>query len=342
MFQTTMFAGAPRLALRSPFALPKHHPQTSIDSGNDESGRSDERNAAFLPWICALQAAGEVLDLSVETQFTASVLLHRYRSLAGAFRVHNEKTVDRTLRQDRNNDCSPSSEILAVAACLFVACKVEDEPRRLGDVVNCALQLRVRVPSYKMDEKSSTMAFSMTRNVPVRIMWDPTPGREQYSDSIYKRAHQGVVDAQQVLLRWLGFDVQVSHPHRMVVLIVQYVASIWMDRNGDDDRFPDSFQTLIDQWRLDAWQRLNTAVFCADCLQHNVASLACASMDIELPSLAASPAQCPSVHFGCDSANVQRFVLLLQEDWYLAIPGVSKESVTAARLDLERICLSFT
>lgn len=323
-----MFVNAPQLALRSPLAVPKQPPHTTIDSAHDEIGCSDEHNAAILPWICALLAASEVLDLSVETQFTASVLLHRYRSLSGAFRVRG-----RTLRSDRGEDSVPSPEILAVAACLFVACKAENEPRRVRDVVSCALQLRVRVPSCEEDGSSSTNLSNTERKVPVHVLWIPDPldaGSEIPRVARYKETQQRLIDAEQRLLRWLGFDVQVSHPHRMVVLIVQYMTAMWLDRNSVDACRYSFHQTLMDQWRLDSWQRLNSAVFCVHCLGHDVASLACASMDLELPSLSASfprnnPASSPDVQAG----------------WYLAVPGVSKESVTLARLDLERIAIAF-
>jgi hypothetical protein len=337
-----MIANAPHLALRSPLALPKNHPPTSIDSARDENRYSEERDDAFLPWIGALQAASEVLDLSVEAQFTASVLLHRYRSLSGEFRVQSKISEDGTLRSDRVHSDNPSSEMFAIAACLFVACKVENEPRQLRDVVHCALQLRVRKQSYEMDGDPSTRTSSTKRNDPVLIAWNPTlldvgSSTEPYSDARYKRAQQGVLAAEQLLLRWLGFDVQVSHPHRMVVLITQNMMTTWLGRNSDDDGSHFLFQTLMDQWRLDAWQRLNSAVFCADCLGHDVASLACASMDLELPPTSASLEQISSNSFGSDSPNDQRSILLFQADWYLAVPGVSKESVSAARLDLENI-----
>jgi hypothetical protein len=78
-----------------------------------------DHDQTLRPLLSSLFVACNVLKASVETRFTCCVLLHRY---------------DAACPVDQHMD----DVQWLVAACLFLACKTEEEPRRLQDVINCA------------------------------------------------------------------------------------------------------------------------------------------------------------------------------------------------------------
>src|SRR3569832_2792212 len=113
--------------------------------------------------------ACDVLRVSVDTQFTAAVLLHRYYesfnknlqddSVAGWM---GEPAEEESSQPERSYPPDPALRDV-LAACLFLACKVEEEPRRLRDVVNCAHQLAWEDDSESRDDTT------------MNLIWNPQP-----------------------------------------------------------------------------------------------------------------------------------------------------------------------
>lgn len=151
------------LILRSPLALSVADPVA--------------HNRRMRPVLSALLVAAEVLDVQVETQFTAGCLLHRYAA------VVEDNTEWRWI----------------LAACLFLACKTSEDPRRLRDMINVAEMI-----DWKTD--------------PDVIQWRSRPPD---LDDNYWKSKERLVETEQKVLRWLAFDCLVSHPHRAVLAMAE-------------------------------------------------------------------------------------------------------------------------
>ena len=190
------------------------------------------------PLLHRMYVACHVLRLGTEARFTALVLLHRYFAAVSSSGGSDAKRAER------------SDAGWAAAACLFLACKAEEEPRRLRDVINLAHMLLLASPS---DHETTEKDIITLKNPPDlnQAYWD---NKKQ------------IVETEQEVLRWLSFDASVSHPHRIVTLL--------SERHPDCDR-------LI---RM-AFRRLNDALFHAPALRHRALEMAVAAMRLAAEEL---------------------------------------------------------
>jgi hypothetical protein len=273
-------------------------PNNNIDApsrreeGEDEDDDDRHRHhqtTTLRPLLSRLFVACHVLQVSAETRFTAGVLLHRYYAAC--------PLVD----QQRNDDRVQ----WVVAACLFLACKTEEEPRRLRDVINCANMIQWEEGVDKEDPSSSSISSSreVTRKRPrssdrasgddqsdpiqanstsnaragstacAIIQWDPQPPS---LDERYWEGKETLVRTEQNVLRWLAFDTTVSHPHRAVLVILQQ-QQLFTKLSLS----PETRAVLIAK----AWSRLNDALFYVVALQHGILELAVASISLALAEL---------------------------------------------------------
>ena len=116
------------------------------------------------------------------------------------------------------------------------------------------------------------------------MQWNPTPPS---LDEAYWSAKAIVVQVEQVVLRWLSFDVLVSHPHRAAVLLVQdaffsaeSAAAKNNNQNSNVGAKPSSSSSSIYHLIDGAWQRLNDSVFFVECLRCSALALAVAAIQI--------------------------------------------------------------
>eukprot|EP00980_Cylindrotheca_fusiformis_P020664 scaffold7703_cov127-Cylindrotheca_fusiformis.AAC.13 len=185
-----------------------------------------EEIPALLPVLCRMFIACSILRFEDETRFSALVFLHRY-----ALAIPKDDNLQpKSIRDWR----------WVAGACLFLACKAEEEPRRLRDVINLSHML------FADEGKGNSITISET----------PPDLDEEYWE-----AKRTIVDTEQIVLRWLGFDLSVSHPHRAVLLL--------LEKESDRDK-------LIPA----AFCRLNDALFDPNSLCHSVLELACASIEL--------------------------------------------------------------
>jgi hypothetical protein len=89
-----------------------------------------------------------------------------------------------------------------------------------------------------------------------------------------------------LVLRWLGFDLYVSHPHRAVYLLLE-------KEKVRDDILPIAFR------------RLNDALFHAAALNHSVLELACASIELAEEELKLET-KIASTRDWCSNYNIQK------------------------------------
>mmetsp|Transcript_27701 Transcript_27701/g.64180 ORF Transcript_27701/g.64180 Transcript_27701/m.64180 type:complete len:176 (+) Transcript_27701:2-529(+) len=90
----------------------------------------------------------------------------------------------------------------------------------------------------------------------------------------YWKAKEAIVAAEQHVLRVLQFDVMVSHPHRMVVLIFDDLVSNHIIENFTKEREKNMIAA--------AWGHLNGALFHAPTLALSPMSLACSAVCLDL------------------------------------------------------------
>jgi hypothetical protein len=200
----------------------------------------------------------------METTFTAACLLHRFAIAHSSLKnhptqLHHHDKNDDTAKNhhndkphEKNNDDDDDWRWI-IASCIFLACKVEEEPRRLRDLINMAHMitfhnnnnddaLRDNVTPSNLNKKhqqvnhqaslsneqrqnNATTSTTTTTggggasssSVAALLYWESEPPD---LDSRYWQAKETLVKAEQNVLRWLAFDVTVSHPHRAVVVLL--------------------------------------------------------------------------------------------------------------------------
>jgi len=130
------------MSLRSPLGLPPRPVKRSGDSNGAGAGGA---GAAPRAAICALVVASDVLRLSAETQFAAACLVHRYCICYCSTHGGGSGGAGTSPPPP----APPVDWKWVVPACLFLACKAEEQHRRLRDVIN--VRTGVRPPrSYSL------------------------------------------------------------------------------------------------------------------------------------------------------------------------------------------------
>ncbi|CAB9505861.1 Cyclin [Seminavis robusta] len=265
---------------------------------------------AIRPMICRLLVASHTLRLDVETRFTSIVLFHRYYS-----------AVSNTSKQKNDEKDSDENENLATraAACLFLACKVEEDPRRLRDIISathmflndpnqptkcsaeaenppeeeiCKISAKIPQASSSAANEScfdsdNPLSTSIIKQEPTNsnrfpdtlvlaVMKDPPP-----LDDKYWKTKATIVQSEQIVLRWLGFDVSVCKPHRAVSVLLAEptIQSQALPIPVQGTIAPKEEQENVKrQVTTVAWRRLNDALFYAPALRHGTMELACAAI----------------------------------------------------------------
>jgi len=185
---------------------------------------ADDGHTALIPLLIKLWIACQVLELGPESCFTSLILMHRY--------YYHRHCVDEDLKW-------------VGASCILLGMKAEEEIRRLRDVINVT-----HVLHFGTDDK-------ITSPIEIKLNFQPPE-----LDKNYWSDKEKIVVTEQKVLRVLKFDINVSHPHRLVVLLVK-------DFNLE--------QEIIQK----AWKRLNDSLFYPKALTHNALALACAAVEIE-------------------------------------------------------------
>ena len=214
------------------------------DKGADVVGLDDvvDVTTVLRPLVCRMYIACTILRLGTETRYAALVYLHRY--------FHATMTRE----QPRTGSVLQRPSPWVAAACLFLATKSQEEPRRLRDVINLAHIL--------LDESTTTTSGLNEEANGAIICIDKEP---PLLDETYWELKKKLVETEQIVLRWLGFDLFVPHPHRTVALMIRHL--------------PTAHQDLIFP---EAARRLNDALFSmgGSALRHNTLELATAAIEL--------------------------------------------------------------
>lgn len=153
---------------------------------------SNNSNHDRVTWISSLFIMSHVLRLKMDAQFTAACLLHRFLD------YHD-------IRDKARSSTFTRKPSVWIGACLFIAAKVAEDPRRLRDVVNCSQMLRL--PLERPPDGSTALPS---------IHWKDNPPNIDYD---YVNTKTEMIQAEQEFLRVIHFDTSVSQPHRAMALL---------------------------------------------------------------------------------------------------------------------------
>ncbi len=249
-------------ALGAPLQSP---PVINVEGGHD---LNDQIANMIHPLLYRTYIAAHILRLGTEARYSALIFLHRY--------------VD---AMNRNSSTLKRPTKWVAAACLFLASKAEEEPRRLRDMINLA--------HIVLDECDSGNNSKGKTGI-IHLQQDPPPLNEGYWE-----AKKKIVETEQKVLRWLGFDAFVPHPHRAVALLIQHLS-------------------LIDQELMApiVARRLNDSLFHAPALRHSVLELASAAIELaqlELGGKVTRMKQGWWHQYGVSDARLQETMIQLQD-----------------------------
>jgi hypothetical protein len=212
------------------------------------------------PLFCKVYIACQSLRLSTETRFSAIVLLHRYLSHYRFHQVQDKNGVPTSNTSEEANEVWHHLGNVA-AACMFLACKSNNQSRRIRDVMNACHILQFQHPEPKDADSDA---------ITVVVKKYPKPINEQYWS-----AKETIVKVEQHVLRMLQFDVTVSQPHRMLVVIYEEVGILLGEQHTCTRERHESALKF-------AWKRLNDAMFYLPALRLDCLSLACAALCLGL------------------------------------------------------------
>ena len=187
--------------------------------------------------LCRMHVASQSMELGCESRFTGLVLYHRY--VRHFYHLIVQKKQQQRKKKQKSQDAVDVDDIdhiknhlgQVAAACLFLGCKMEEEPRRIRDVINLshALNFSMYHDDTKVDTSGDVLSCNnlldtnktkrSVQQVEVPIISEST--NPPPLDESYWSAKEGMVSAEQHVLRMINFDTTVCHPHRCVILIME-------------------------------------------------------------------------------------------------------------------------
>jgi hypothetical protein len=207
--------------------LPTRHKRQKIISKKQHEQQLNYCVVINSSFIFRMYVACHILRVKTETRFTAIVLLHRYAQSKnkninnrGGNNNNNNKNKEGDKNDNDNDEDNDDDWPWIGAVCLFLACKTEEEPRRLRDVINMA---RMVLSSSSTSKDNSDNGNNKNKSIlNMNLLKPPSLNEEAYWDSKRK-----AIETESIVLRWLGFDCSVSHPHRAVYWILGKEIEVW-------------------------------------------------------------------------------------------------------------------
>jgi hypothetical protein len=174
----------------------------------NKADRDRDHTPVIWPLLYRMYIACHILRLGTEARLSALVFLHQYATAVIAAHKGNNVVLHSSSSTTTTTTTSSHEDWKWVAAaCLFLACKAEEEPRRSRDVINLAHML---LSTSLADNDNNG-----NNNNVVTLKEDPP-----HLDEAYWAAINNINKTEQVVLRWLAFDVLVSQPHLAVQLLL--------------------------------------------------------------------------------------------------------------------------
>ncbi|KAM4612933.1 cyclin-L1-like [Polymixia lowei] len=173
-----------------------------------------------------IQAAGILLRLPQVAMATGQILFHRFFYCKSFVRHCAE---------------------MVATACVHLASKIEEEPRRIRDVLNVFYHLK----------------HSKGRKTKVPMPLDAT----------YINVKAQVIKAERQILKELGFCVHVKHPHKIIVMYIQV-----LECEKDTKLVQTAWNYMNDSLRTDVFLRFSAETVACACIY-----LSARSLQIPLP-----------------------------------------------------------
>ena len=279
-------------------AKPRHHDDLFFRPPLLRPPSSSDHDNLVRPMIYRMLIASNTLRMDTETRFTAIVLWHRYCD--AVIPTYDDGDAVAILSSD--------DAAWAAAACLFLASKVEEEPLRLRDIINVAhmflrdyhlsftglrdskgekgsgsataaavekthAQISVIRGEYQQQNNGHNGAEYLSSSAPIFVI--PVKSEPPRLDDEYWSTKEKIVRAEQIVLRWIGFDTYVSKPHRAVPIVLEEGNLLstfgWQERGL-------SSESIVPM----AWKYLADALLDSSSLQHSVLELACAAIGLAI------------------------------------------------------------
>ena len=235
-----------------------------------------------------IYVAHATLELGTETRFATFQIFHRCLS---HYIYHNIKCTKENLTENGDNNALSTKQkqelsSLAVAS-IFLGCKLCNEHRRLRDVINIKHVLQ-------MEDDLEVGVNEVNEHKPPPSL-----------DEEYWKQKEEMVRIEQTLLRIIDFDVNVSFPHRIMILTWEEIIKRLEERKAGimDEK-------SLKYWRCilhNSWKRLNSILFNVDCMVFSCSSLACAALSLAIED---TKAQVPDSMSICDKIDVEWWVWL--------------------------------
>jgi hypothetical protein len=251
--------------------------------------------------LCRLYLASQVMELGSESRFASIIIFRRYCCCFNKilYQSWQKQQID---QKDKNSthDLIPTNQELRqikrhlgriAAACLFLGCKAEEEPRRIRDVINLSSILDFEdiggdgSPQSK-DNNGDLIDTSLEQSATKEPLVITESQHPPPLDDKYWSDKENMVSTEQQLLRMLQFDTLVSNPYRCVLVIMetlnfcQGTTRDHNNRNHNSLLSPRASEALI----FRAWTLLNEisidAVYGAIILRVPVVTLACAVISV--------------------------------------------------------------
>ncbi|KAL9185414.1 hypothetical protein ACHAXT_003191 [Thalassiosira profunda] len=215
--------------------------------------------------LCRMYAASRTMELGAEARFTGLVLFHRYVRRF-CWMVHQKRRQSKskaTGTQISKEELNQMKRHLGpvAAACLFLGCKMEEEPRRIRDVLNLSHLLNFSSwdddASIEPADGGKSGETQSTRQ-PVSIVESAHPPP---LDESYWKSKEQMVSTEQHVLRTIQFDTTVSHPHRCVLIVMETLGfGVGKEAKANDNETnwlltPDQSENVV----MSAWRILNEA-----------------------------------------------------------------------------------
>ena len=220
------------------------------------------------------------MQLGSETRFTSLVLFHRYYLASNLIGTLSREEATATDRKDGSRTHVAVSEKwrehlgTVAASCLFLGCKVEEEHRRIRDVINLShmfdfagdrgdagIEKSTQTNGESINDDQQHPAATANDDI-IHIHEANSPPD---LDDDYWKAKERIVATEQEVLRMLHFDVSVGHPHRAVLLILD---GLGIDVTTNEGR------ALANK----SFMALNDALFYPPALRHGVLPMACGAI----------------------------------------------------------------
>jgi hypothetical protein len=213
-------------------------------------------------------------------------------------------------------------------ACIFLACKLCDEPRRIRDVINLGHVINCSHQSNTTENQSSSSLTNDAGATLATFQFNESQAPPEL-DVRYRAQKDDLVSLEQDILRLLNFDTKVCHPHRAVIALM----TNFYCQTEDAEAISRRSELVMNSWKL-----LNDSSLYAPALRHPSLVLASAVLYMSAKKLVFEEGnnhQKNDTKEGCDDM-IEKILFIIRADghkWWSMV-GISDEYLSCAIHDV--------